>query len=96
MHNLQNNLNKKREGGSKGRLRERRERMVGGRMTTKKNVGKTKAHGNFESPGIQHHDAEKPCHQGDNKKYEREQVHIILGHIVELCSEVGNGGKGQP
>ena len=54
-----------REGGKKG----------GGhkeKMKTKKNVGKTKAHGNFESPGIQHHNAEKPCHQGDNKKYERE------------------------
>ena len=81
MHNLQNNRNEKREGGSKGRLGERRERMVGeervtegGREERKEGRGrmKIKAHRNFESPGIQHHDAEKPYHQGDNKKYERE------------------------
>ena len=95
MHNLQNNLNKKeKEVQKEGWGREGRGWLEGG--WRQKNVGKTKAHGNFESPGIQHHDAEKPYHQGDNKKYEREQVHIILGHIVELCSEVGNGGKGQP
>jgi len=63
---------KRDERGKKGRKEGEEQKET---MRKKK---QNRSHRNFESPSVQHYNAEKPYHQGDNKKYEREQVHVIL------------------
>ena len=63
------------DGRSKRDERGKKGRKEGEEQKEKK---KNRSHRNFESPSVQHYNAEKPYHQGDDKKYEREQVHVIL------------------
>ena len=63
------------DGRSKRDERGKKGRKEGEEQKEKK---KNRSHRNFESPNVQHYNAEKPYHQGDDKKYEREQVHVIL------------------
>jgi len=53
-------------------------------------------HRNFESPGVQYHNAEESHQQGNDEINNREPVDIVFRDIVVPSSEVRYGGKGEP